>query len=119
MTRKITAIGYGRVSNPGSTEAQANAIRDYAESRSMDLVVYYADDGLTGTTLERPGLEAMIRDIAQGRAKIVIVEDIDRLGRDQEHLHHLEKLFSCNDAVLHTLSCGGPVDDLGFGLKGI
>ncbi len=124
MIKKVTAVGYGRFSsaenqNASSTQDQGDNIREYARSRGMNLITYYSDDGITGATLQRPGLQAMIRDVEDGRAKIVIIEDIDRLGRDEEHLQYLKKLFSRNDVALHTLSGGGPIDDLVFSFKGI
>jgi len=61
----------------------------------------------------------MIRDVESGRIKSVIIEDIDRLDREEEHLQYLKKLFSRNDVALHTQSGGGPIDDLAFSFRGI
>lgn len=106
MTRKITAIGYGRATISGSTEAQADNIRRYAASRGLDLIAYYSDDGRTGATLRRPGLHSVIREVEEGRAKIVIVDSVDHLSRDEDHLRYLRKLFARKGVAVHALSDG-------------
>jgi DNA invertase Pin-like site-specific DNA recombinase len=52
-------------------------IRDYVR---VDEV--YQDVGLPGDTLDRPGLQRLLRDIRAGKVDCVVVHTLDRLGRD-------------------------------------
>ena len=123
MTRKVRAIGYGRFSdekqNATSTADQGRNIGLYAAERGMDLVSYFHDEAITGATMARPGLQEMIAAVEAGDVDVVIIEDVDRLGRDEEYLQYLKKLFARRDVVLHTVVGGGPIDDLLFSFKGI
>lgn len=123
MTRKPRAIGYGRFSdekqNAFSTEDQGRNIAAYASEKGMDLIAYFADDAITGATMARPGLQAMIRAVDAGEVDVVIIEDVDRLSRDGEHQNFFKELYGRRDVVLHTLVGGGPIDDLLFSLNGI
>ena len=42
----------------------------------------YVDDGISGTTFDRPSLNLLERDIQDGKIAAVIVKDLSRLGRD-------------------------------------
>lgn len=42
----------------------------------------YIDDGVSGTTFERPDFQRMISDIESGHVNLVITKDLSRLGRD-------------------------------------
>ncbi|WP_426266266.1 recombinase family protein [Sphingomonas sp. LHG3443-2] len=123
MTGKPRAIGYGRFSDekqsPTSTADQGRNIAAYASEKGMELIAYLSDDAITGATMARPGLQAMIRAVDAGEVDVVIIEDVDRLGRDEEYLQFLKKLYARRDVVLHTLVGGGPIDDLLFSFKGI
>ena len=118
------AIGYGRKSfddpdqRTSSVDDQRMFAHGYAERHGFDLVAFHGDNGITGATMERPGLQAMLQAVKRGDAKIVIIEDVDRLGRDQEHLQHMIKLFRVYDVVIHTVAAGR-IDDLVFAFKGI
>lgn len=56
--------------------------------------VEYADDGFTGTNLDRPRFQDMLRDIERGRIGVVIVKDLSRLGRSYLEVgNYLERIF--------------------------
>jgi DNA invertase Pin-like site-specific DNA recombinase len=44
--------------------------------------LFFVDDGITGTTLDRPGFQQMIKAVEAGYISAVIVKDLSRLGRD-------------------------------------
>ena len=48
----------------------------------------------------------------------LIIEDVDRLSRDAEHLHYMVKLFRLHQVAVHTV-VAGKVDDLVLAFKGI
>ena len=70
----------GRKSN--SISSQMNIMREFAEKNGFGMVVEYADDGFTGTNLNRPDFQIMMKDIERGLVGTVIVKDLSRLSRD-------------------------------------
>lgn len=77
----VRAIGYTRVSkgNSYSIEAQRERIAHEAEERGWR-IRYFSDD-VSGRSLERPGLDAALTILKEGRAKILCVAKLDRLSR--------------------------------------
>jgi DNA invertase Pin-like site-specific DNA recombinase len=86
MTR---AAGYLRV----STEAQAGPerygldtqrsdIEAYATAHGYQITAWYTDAGISGGTLDRPGLLACMDAAAHRSIDVVIVAKLDRLSRD-------------------------------------
>ena len=70
-----------------STENQADAIRDYAERRQIDIVKTYADSGKSGLSLDgRDALQNLIADVQSGSAdySVILVLDVTRWGRFQD-----------------------------------
>lgn len=54
----------------------------------------YVDDGFTGTNINRPRFQDMLRDIEAGRIGTVIVKDLSRLGRSYLEVgNYLERVF--------------------------
>ena len=66
----------------------------YAKEHHFTNIVYYVDDGYSGTTFDRPEFQRLKNDIEKGKVGIVIVKDLSRLGRD--HImtgYYLEHFF--------------------------
>ncbi len=63
-----TAIGYVRVSTQEqvtegvSLDAQRDKLRTYCRVHGVKLIDIKADEGISGGTLERPGLQAALAD---------------------------------------------------------
>ena len=58
------------------------------------MVDEFADDGVSGTTFERPQFQRMMDEIKAGHIDTVIVKDLSRLGRDYLGTgDHIEKIF--------------------------
>ena len=51
------------------------------------------DDGISGTTFNRPGFQEMIADIEAGIVKRVIIKDMSRLGRDYLQVGMYTEIF--------------------------
>lgn len=86
---KKSAVAYVRVSTTGQTRedsfglpAQREAIRTYADQAGFDVIAWYEDAGISGGTLDRPGLQSMLTDAASGTFSAVIVAKADRIARD-------------------------------------
>ena len=65
-----------------SIKNQIALIQDYAEKQKISICETYVDDGISGTTSERPDLERMINDIIEKKINMVITKDLSRLSRN-------------------------------------
>lgn len=87
----LKAVGYVRVSTDkqaeegGSPAVQRDRIADFCTLRRLDLVAVF-DDAKSGAKDERkrPGLAAALQAIADRRASILVVPDVDRLARSSD-----------------------------------
>jgi len=86
--QEITAL-YGRLSQDDKQEGDSNSIinqkkmlKRYALDHGYNNYQFYIDDGISGTTFNRPGFQSMIADMESGKVKRIIVKDMFRLGRD-------------------------------------
>ncbi len=61
---------------------QRNIILDYITQNNFFLIDEYCDDGISGTTFDRPEFKRMIEDCKRGRINTIITKDMSRLGRD-------------------------------------
>jgi hypothetical protein len=70
-----------------STENQADAIRQYAERRGLEVIRTYADEGKSGLSLDgRDALQRLIRDVENGAADFstILVYDVSRYATTLE-----------------------------------
>lgn len=65
-----------------SVSNQRNILQRYVKENEYILIDEYVDDGISGTTFERPEFKRMISDIEEKRINMVITKDLSRLGRD-------------------------------------
>jgi len=61
---------------------QRNLILRYIKDNNLELFDEYIDDGVSGTTFDRPSFNRLIRDIEDNKVNMVITKDLSRLGRD-------------------------------------
>ena len=82
-TRKSSEEGLEQDFN--SLDAQREACAAYIASQASEgwslLPEPYDDGGISGGTLERPALQRLLEDVAQGRIDIIVVYKVDRLTR--------------------------------------
>ncbi|MCM8782452.1 MAG: recombinase family protein [Candidatus Omnitrophica bacterium] len=89
MQPKLNCAIYTRVSTDNQAEVEFNSCQAQEEkiksfiNSQKNLFVYKvcSDAGFSGANLERPGLQAMLRDIQENKINVVIVYKIDRLTR--------------------------------------
>lgn len=92
---------YYRLSRDELTGKESNSIThqrmiltEYAQKNGFTIVDEFADDGVSGTTFERPEFERMMDEIRAGNIDTVIVKDLSRLGRDYLGTgDYIEKIF--------------------------
>jgi site-specific DNA recombinase len=96
-----SAALYARVSSDRQKEnhtiaSQTTALIQYAERHGYLVPPewQFQDDGYSGTTLLRPGLEAIRDLVAEGRIGAVLVYSPDRLSRHYAHQYLLQEEFS-------------------------
>ncbi len=89
----------------------------HAEKQGRTIVVEYSDHAISGASLLRPGVHALISDATHCRFDLVLAEAMNRLSRDQEDIAGLFKRISYPDVKISTLS-EGEVSHLHVGLKG-
>lgn len=87
--RKYEAALYMRLSKDDdgacesvSIQTQRKMLRMYAEENGFPIYNEYVDDGVSGTTFDRPAFKRMIQDIEDQKVNLVITKDLSRLGRD-------------------------------------
>src|SRR6476620_3970514 len=82
-TRKSTEHGLEQEFN--SLDAQREAAEAYIKSQAHEgwrlCPERYDDGGLSGGSLERPALQALLAAVASGRVDVIIVYKVDRLTR--------------------------------------
>ncbi len=77
-----------------SISNQRSILERFAKSQRLLIVDEYIDDGISGTTFNRPSFKKMIQDIENKKINMVITKDLSRLGRDYIGTgHYLEKYF--------------------------
>ncbi len=97
-TRKSSEEGLEQEFN--SLHAQREACEAYiASQRSEGWVLVrdqYDDGGISGGTLERPGLKRLLADVDDGLVDVVVVYKIDRLSRSLMDFSKLIEVFDRN-----------------------
>lgn len=64
-----------------SLEAQKEKLRQYCNFNRWAIIKEYIDAGLSGGTLNRPGLQQLLVDAKKGLINVVLVYKLDRLSR--------------------------------------
>lgn len=77
-----------------SIPEQIDRMKKYCESRDWMVYKIYTDSGYSGGSLERPGLQDMMKDVQNGKLDMVLVYKLDRLSRSQKDtLYLIEDVF--------------------------
>ncbi|MDA8344332.1 MAG: recombinase family protein [Thermaerobacter sp.] len=84
-----------------SLEAQARICRERALQIGATEVRAFEDAGISGTSLDRPGLQALLKASAEGELDAVICLDPDRLARNLAHQLILTDRLESRGVDLH------------------
>jgi len=86
-----------------SLDAQRESCEAYIASQRAEGWVLvrdqYDDGGISGGTLERPGLKRLLCDIEDGLVDVIVVYKIDRLSRSLMDFSRLVEVFDRNDVT--------------------
>ena len=100
-----------------SIEDQLRICRERAHREGWQIIDSYSDRSISGASLIRPGIQALMADAQAGRFDIVLAESLDRISRDQEDIAGVYKRLSFAGVRMVTIS-EGEVNELHIGLKG-
>ena len=76
-----------------SIGGQRALLRSYAADHGWTVAGEYVDDGFSGTSFRRPGLERLLADVEAGRVDLVLTKDLSRLGRDYIRTGELAEVY--------------------------
>ena len=101
---KITAL-YCRLSQEDTNEGESNSIQNqrtillqYAKENHFPNPTFFVDDGFSGVNFNRPGFQALIKEVEAGNVATIIVKDMSRLGRNYLQVgFYTEVLFPQKD----------------------
>ncbi len=107
VVRKLRCAVYTRKSSEEGLEQEFNSLHAQREAceayiasqRSEGWVLVrdqYDDGGISGGTLDRPGLKRLLEDIEDGLVDVVVVYKIDRLSRSLADFAKLVEVFDRN-----------------------
>ena len=68
--------------NSTSINNQIEIAKRYIIEHDMILKEIYIDDGVSGTTYDRPGFNALLEGVKRKLFNTIIVKDLSRLGRN-------------------------------------
>lgn len=76
-----------RDDNNGNRESmsishQRDFLMDFVQKEGWQLREVYVDDGISGTTFDRPDFKRMLADAELGKIDCIITKDLSRLGRN-------------------------------------
>ena len=108
-----TAILYARVSTKGqadkgfSLDQQIEALREHANEQGYEVIGEYRDPGYSGSSFNRPRLDALRERVANGGVSVVLAQDADRITRDPIHRGILDDECAKHDTRLIALDDWG------------
>ena len=103
--------------NPKSVDDQLRDCAEEAARNGWVVVAQYSDHAMSGARMDRPEFQRLQEDLSSDLFDIVLIEDLDRLSRDQEHTARFYKLALFNDIEVHQLG-RGEVSPLHIGMNG-
>lgn len=88
-----------------SIPEQIKRMTAYCEARGWMIYKIYTDAGFTGSNLNRPGLQMMIKDAEKKNIDMVLVYKLDRLSRSQKDtLYLIEDVFDKHDVYFTSIT---------------
>lgn len=96
---KITAL-YCRLSSDDGRDGESNSIQNQkkllqkaAKEYGFTKTKFFVDDGISGTTFNRPGFQEMMKGVENGTVGVIMVKDMSRFGRDYLKVGEYTEIF--------------------------
>ena len=93
-------VADGTAEESCSIQSQRTCIHQFLKEHGIpsDSVEEIVDDGHSGTNLNRPGMQRLLRMVERGQVRTIIVRDLSRFARNYlEAGHYLEFVFPAYD----------------------
>ena len=107
ITTTYRTVAYIRLSNEDFRhKGNVNTLRDqehfvtsYINTKGdLMLCDVFCDNGESGLSFQRPGFEAMIKGVVDGKYNCIVVKDLSRFGRNHlEAAYYIYKFFAQHD----------------------
>ena len=65
-----------------SIDNQRKILTDYVNGQGWTIYDEYVDDGISGVSFDRPGVQRMLDDAKSGKINLIICKDLSRFGRN-------------------------------------
>lgn len=104
----MRAVLYTRVSTEKQAEhghsldAQQNRLTAFATQRKLTVVAVVADEGVSGSTMERHGMRLVLDLVRERRVDAVVVTKADRISRNVRDLLNLSAALESEGVALVT-----------------
>lgn len=109
-------FGYVRVSTDEQArhgvglDVQRAKLSAYAQAMDLELVEVFSDEGASAKNLKRPGIQAALAALREGRADGLLITKLDRLTRSLMDLHHLVKQHFSEETGKSLVSMGESIN---------
>ncbi len=87
-----------------SMDAQEGRCREFAKTKGWEVYKIYIDPGHSAKNLERPALQNMLQDAADGKFQIILVHKLDRLSRSLVDMSNLVSQLNEWEIMLSSMS---------------
>src|SRR5262245_10473778 len=100
-----------------SIEDQIRLCEERAKREGWKIVNRYTDHAISGASLMRPGIQALLNDARDRKFDLILTESLDRISRDQADTADVHKRLRFADIHIITLS-EGQIAELHVGITG-
>lgn len=76
-----------------SIEAQKQALIEYSQKNQYKIIDCYIDDGFTATSLKRPSLQRLLKDVREDKIDLIIFTKIDRWSRGVRNYYKIQDVL--------------------------
>jgi DNA invertase Pin-like site-specific DNA recombinase len=104
MSNNYTIALYIRLSTEDDYDGESNSIRHQRDllhdfinndkNLSTSKLLEFVDDGYSGTSFDRPGMNDLLEHARQGKIQCILMKDLSRMGRSYLEMgNYLEQIF--------------------------